>query len=309
MSLAAVFSLGSCSQEDLADVQKEDGVKLGIETTSITQSRSVVETSYLPDGAQMGVFLRESGKDTYDDDSYKNILYTATGTTSQTWGSTAAPELSNTSGNVYAYYPYTAGDFDLTAIPVDLSTGDVDFMYSIAPASVNYSNPEASLTMRHLCALIRITFKKGTYEGECILENVKIEGAGSTGTFNLLTNTYTPEEDAEGEIILENIKKDYLDLDFSGANGATVDFLVYPHNNTYMGNSSAYFPSIFFNFDGSYNFDYGSILSEPIPNFVSGKIYTIEVTIDRTAIRTKVGQVSVETWGDGGFSGEHTETI
>lgn len=305
MSLAVVFSLGSCSQEDLADVKQEKGVKLGIESTSIMQSRGVVETAYLPDGAEMGVFLKESSKNTYDNNTYANIKYTATGTTSQTWSSDAAPELSNTSGNVYAYYPYAqdAGT-DITAIPVDLSTGDVDFMYSTAPASVNYSNPNASLTMKHLCALLRITFKRGTYEGNCNLTDIKAESVSyAKGTFNLLTNEFTPEKDNYDDVVEVDIKRTNLNKSFKTTD-VTIDFLVHP---------SCGFPLIFFGFDGSSYDAYGAIYPDDDSfmslTFEAGKIYTIEVTIDRTAIRTGVGQVSVETWTNSGYTGEYTETI
>ncbi len=221
MSLAAVFSLGSCSQEDLADVQKEDGVKLGIKSISATavQSRGtgIIEGEYLPSGSKVGLWINEDGM-FYNDVMYENIVCTATGTgSSQTWN-VGRDILLYGEGDVFLYYPYNADHYDYSEIPIDCTTNN-DYMYATGIASA--SEPELEANLQHICAWIQINVQKGNYSGACELDEIGMGNVGVTGTFNLRTGVYT--DNNSSVYIQENLG--------NFASGLTVNYLVVPISN------------------------------------------------------------------------------
>lgn len=284
MSLAAVFSLGSCSQEDLADVQKEDEVKLGIKSISATvQSRSTgVIEDYLPQNAKMGIFFREEGKTTYDGSTYNNILCTQTSITNgwnQTWDINEDILLSTTEGKGYLYYPYQQAATDITAIPIDCSDGNTDFLYSYGIASHNTNWIEASLD--HLCAWIQINITQGNYMGTGKLTEIGFGNlAGTKGTFNLITEEFTPASGDYGGLYITDNLGNFKNGDL------TYDILVIP-SKTKNPNLWFYVDNIEFN---------GKSFTTP---WKAGYKYTYNVTISENQY-VDLTLISVHAFENGG---------
>ena len=142
-----------------------DSVTLDIKVSQQPLAKAAVAGRYLPDGAEIGVFLRASDGSRYDAVSLKAAKYSATGEESaQTWVTSGAQPmiLTGSVGQVYGYYPWIEGEYSDLKIPI-VNDG-TDWMYTEHPATnVSASNPVAQLQLSHAMAIIRCTLVKGDY--------------------------------------------------------------------------------------------------------------------------------------------------
>lgn len=160
-------------------------------TTDHTATKGLIEDDYLPDESTIGISVTSSTGGDYDGNSYKNILYTATGTgAEQTWSGTAIT-LSMNEGTCYAYYPYNAEVSDITAVPVSTS-GQVDYMVA-TPVTVSALNKSAELGMKHALSAVRFMIKNGSYAGTGKVTAVSVSSAsvGTSGSLNVKTGEVT----------------------------------------------------------------------------------------------------------------------
>lgn len=176
---AVLFS--SCMQESLEPVGQgsyegntptEASLELSVAVDSL-ESKSVITSSTLPAGAQVGVHLVD-GTSTgfYQGHDYSNVLYTMNSgklTTDET------VMLTPTSGTVYAYYPYVP-DADITSLPVSALT-QTDYMYATSHSGLTFSNYSASLVMNHAMAVASFRIVKGNYGGACKVSQVAVKGS------------------------------------------------------------------------------------------------------------------------------------
>ena len=186
-----VLAITGCSNEESIP-QTEQGTRLNI-SVGIKQpeARGVIKGSTLPDGSKIGVRLAGAG-DATDYQSYEHVCYTASGTgDAQTWSTVNDIVLNETSGTLYAYYPYTE-DIDMTAIPVDMTAADqTDWMYATPITGVNETNPNVEIEQNHALANISITLDKGSYAGEGNVSSIRVQSQGfaTGGTFNAAQDT------------------------------------------------------------------------------------------------------------------------
>ena len=159
-------------------------------------TKALVTGTSFPASTAIGVKVLNSSGSAYDGQTYKNIKFTSTGTgSSQTWAGASTVYLSNTSGKVYAYYPW-ADNTDMTAIAMStgsgLATSVPDYMYATA-ATVSQTSRTASLTMNHALVAVTVTLTKGTYTGTGTVTSLKwtCAGAGQGGTLNAQTGVVT----------------------------------------------------------------------------------------------------------------------
>ena len=145
--------------------QPRDSVPLGIQVSQQPLAKAAVAGRYLPDGAEMGVFLRASDGSRYDAVSLKAAKYIANGEeAAQTWVTSGAQPmiLTGSVGQVYGYYPWQDRDYPDLKVPI-VNDG-TDWMYTTYPATnVSVSNPVAQLQLSHAMAIIRCTLVKGAY--------------------------------------------------------------------------------------------------------------------------------------------------
>lgn len=187
MAVAALFA--SCTNdENPADSIQH--LRVDAEVNEAIQGRAIKEGTTFVNGDKIGVSLYEKDKTTYDDNTWTNAEYTFNGTT---WEPTTAPGLSSTEGSAIAYYPYTDGVDDLTAIAIT-ATGyngtdsQTDWMYCASEVTgLKNSNPTADFSMKHAGSIIQINLTKDeTFDATATLSKVSIksEAFGTSATMN-----------------------------------------------------------------------------------------------------------------------------
>ena len=167
------FLGSSCAEKEAVDTAEE----LCLEIRLSEDTRSPIYEKYLPDGASIGVTLVEEGKDTYNGVRYHNIRFTASGTgTDQIWTSETPVILSETYGELYAYYPYTE---DYNNHEIEMTNDDTDNMYGLAYNKVNRDNKTAKIFLHHSKFITRVRVERGTYKGEGKISCITLNTLGT----------------------------------------------------------------------------------------------------------------------------------
>lgn len=184
LSTAAICAfLASCDNR-LPEPDVPSGVdrvplELSVQASPATQTKGLIYGTAMPDGACLGIAVVEPDMDTYDGESYLNIPYEAvTKDGAQVWNPVGEPILlSTTSGNAFAYYPYSEEVTSLKEIPVKATSDhQVDYMYAKKISSVKKSTPTASMTLNHALCAVRLSIIRGTYKGEGVITSASVKG-------------------------------------------------------------------------------------------------------------------------------------
>ena len=176
LSAAAIIS--SCNHKELIipspDIETRVPMELSISTG--TDTRALVKGTRLPDPSSVGVTVRDP-YGAYTGEAYTNVQYTSRDESGQqVWESDSPVLLSMQSGTVYSYYPYAEAFTDVTNIPIRAnSTIQTDFLWG-NPVSASMDNRNASITLNHALAAVKITFVRGPYSGEGKVTNVSFGG-------------------------------------------------------------------------------------------------------------------------------------
>ena len=196
ISAAALCSLLAACQERLPEpdspVIGEEGVPLELEVIANPASvtRGPIYDTSLPEGARIGVAIVEKGLDTYNGKSIMNIPYEAkTQDGSQVWEAVSEQILlTNTSGDAYAYYPYSEEITSLKEIPIKASsTHQVDYLHAKKVSGLRKSNTKASIYFYHILGVVRLSVTRGTYTGEGVITSASVGGEGIAGKAMLNT--------------------------------------------------------------------------------------------------------------------------
>ncbi len=153
-------------------------------------TKAIINGTVFPDGSAIGVQVRKNGEDFYQAGTSTNVEYTYASAGS-TWSTTTSFYLTNTLGEVYAYYPYDAGmsntaAFSTIPVIIDASaiTGsETDYMYATpltGANSVSKENNNASLVMNHAFAQVSFYVYKINYSGTGTFTQFQIEDAAAT---------------------------------------------------------------------------------------------------------------------------------
>ena len=183
LSFAALFA--SCTDDNTFEGQQGTPFSLYVRNGEMTESR-VVDTDYMPNGAQIGVQLVKSGSTDLYLPATSNLLFTHSAASYGSWTASGTTYLNAAQAAAYAYYPYNADVTDFSAIPV--ASGTTDYMFGTSIGDVNDGSPQAIIYMQHALSAVRIAAKLGTASAMQI-KSIKIEGAGYHATANL--NAYT----------------------------------------------------------------------------------------------------------------------
>lgn len=185
----AAVSLASCSEkvEPVNGTDEAKYVPVEIASVEIPATKAVVSGTGFSDGASIGTFLftQNSTSTPYYSGS-TNVKYSKG--SGNSWTSTTPLKVSATTGDLYAYYPYTDGVANITNISI---TNADDWMYA-EKKTINSSSGSVSLTMKHALAYVEVTIKKTSdYVGTANLTKITFSAPSQTkpsiaasGTFN-----------------------------------------------------------------------------------------------------------------------------
>ena len=195
ISVAALYSLLAACQERLSEPDRpieEEAVPLELEVIANPAgvTRGPIYDTVLPEGARIGVAIVENNLDTYDGKNLMNIPYEAkTKDGKQVWEAVNDPILlTHTTGNVYAYYPYSEDITSLKEIPLKASsTHQVDYLHAKKVSSKRKSSPKASIYFYHILGVVRLSITRGTYEEAGVITAASIGGQGVAGKAMLNT--------------------------------------------------------------------------------------------------------------------------
>ena len=190
ISLGCLIACDNQIEEDpvLANLAKVP-LEVNVVANSVEESgtKAMVSGTALPNGSNIGLRVVDASAATYDGTTYDNKKYSFNGSS---WSTTDKINLSATTANIYAYYPWADG-VDLTAIPLSNTSGH-DYMYATA-ASADIKSPSVTLTMKHALTQVVVTLKKGTYTGTGSVTDLSwtSNSAGTGGTMNAIARTVT----------------------------------------------------------------------------------------------------------------------
>lgn len=169
----------ACS-DDVTSVElgdKEVITYLDISVINRTLTKSRVEGSSMPDGAELGVFLRAADGSQYEGVSTGNVRYTANGEgASQVWVSDKNHPigLSKRLGTAYAYYPWQHRD--VVDLKVPITNDGTDWMFGSPVANLSTENNVARFEMSHALCIIRVKILKGDFAGAGSISTVGVNG-------------------------------------------------------------------------------------------------------------------------------------
>ena len=282
--LSLALGAASCTNdsEQLTDSRT---APMSIQVANHIASRGLITTGTLPaDDYGIGVTLvNKSDKAPYDGQTgYANNQWkTANGTT---WDivEAANPNLTGTEGVAVAYYPYSSSATTYTAIPVE-SASQTDYMYSRWSNDLTNASPEATFTMQHALAAVRVKLvASANYTGDKSASAVTISSDGfmATASLDASTGILSSKDGAGAEHTQDNLG---LTLD---ATGKDVDFLVIPADA----------PDDI-NFIAAIGGKQYAATVTPSEALAQGLIHTYTLTLSAAGMR--VSTVEVTPWGNG----------
>ena len=246
-----VLSFSSCGDE-LEPITVQDTVAdssaLSVEVSNRSLSKGLIDGLYMPEGTDIGVFLRNPDGSRYDGISLQSMKYSSVGVESeQNWvlGDKQAPFLSNSVATAYAFHPWVATEGNELKIPI--TNDGTDWMYASAPATnLSASNPVARFEMVHAMTIIRCKIVRGSYAGAGVVTTVAVESAGLSkgGEIDLRSATVTNFQGSGEEIQVKKpgtVESDPLVVDLWGVpNGSSgeLSFRIVVDKHVYRATAS-----------------------------------------------------------------------
>ena len=305
LSTASICAfLASCNnrlpEPDVPSREDKVPLELNVQASPATQTKGLIYGTTMPDGSCLGIAVVEPDMDTYDGESYLNIPYEAvTKDGAQVWNPVGEPILlSTTSGNAFAYYPYSEDVTSLKEIPVKATSDhQVDYMYAKKINSVKKSTPTASMTLNHALCAVRLSIIRGTYKGEGVITSASVKGEILAGAaiLNAMDGTLSSIEGAGEPIAPE------MDPITASSESNKIDILAVP-----SGTKSTV--EIELCIDGRTI----NLVSKDALNLLSGQIGNIVIKIDEGS--AYITSTDVSEWVHDKVSnridiGEHTVTL
>lgn len=180
----------SCTKTDINTDRQKVALSVSAGIFVDQPTKSIIAGTTFADGSSIGVQIRKNGQLFYQAGTSTNVQYTYT---SAAWSTLNPFYLTNTLGEVYAYYPYVSvGDnkapFSTIPVVIDATatTGtETDYMYATpltGASSVSNAagNNDAALVMNHSFAQVSFYVFKNNYPGTGTFTQFKIEDAAAT---------------------------------------------------------------------------------------------------------------------------------
>lgn len=195
--LAAIIFTAACSPtEHLPTGTTVKEAELTISVNTQEHTRAMITDSMLPDGAELCIGIFNPDGSNYMGKYYGHLYFKAeNGPGTQIWKPSGQVLLGESEGVLYAYYPYSmysGGDIRHIFVEADSYTQD-DFMYAGPYTGLNMDNKHVDITLKHALAAIKLTTRRGSYEGAGAIRSIGLGGycGGYQGYFDVTQGKFT----------------------------------------------------------------------------------------------------------------------
>ena len=196
--LAAVFvTAAACSPTDEFPAYTIlDKAELSISVNTQPPTKGMITERVLPDGSELCIGIFNPDGSNYMGKNYGHLYFKAeNGPGTQIWKSSGQVLLGESEGVLYAYYPYSmysGGDIRHIFVEADSYTQD-DFMYAGPYTGLNMDNKHVDITLKHALAAIKLTTRRGSYEGAGAIRSIGLGGycGGYQGYFDVTQGKFT----------------------------------------------------------------------------------------------------------------------
>lgn len=196
--LAAVFvTAAACSPTDEFPAYTiSDKAELSISVNTQPPTKGMITERVLPDGSELCIGIFNPDGSNYMGKNYGHLYFKAeNGPGTQIWKPSGQVILGESEGVLYAYYPYSmysGGDIRHIFVEADSYTQD-DFMYAGPYTGLNMDNKHVDITLKHALAAIKLTTRRGSYEGAGAIRSIGLGGycGGYQGYFDVTQGKFT----------------------------------------------------------------------------------------------------------------------
>lgn len=196
--LAAVFvTAAACSPTDEFPAYTiSDKAELSISVNTQPPTKGMITERVLPDGSELCIGIFNTDGSNYMGKNYGHLYFKAeNGPGTQIWKPSGQVLLGESEGVLYAYYPYSmysGGDIRHIFVEADSYTQD-DFMYAGPYTGLNMGNKHVDITLKHALAAIKLTTRRGSYEGAGAIRSIGLGGycGGYQGYFDVTQGKFT----------------------------------------------------------------------------------------------------------------------
>lgn len=196
--LAAVFvTAAACSPTDELPADTiTDESELSISVNTQPPTKGMITERVLPDGSELCIGIFNPDGSNYMGKNYGHLYFKAeNGPGTQIWKPSGQVLLGESEGVLYAYYPYSmysGGDIHHIFVEADSYTQD-DFMYAGPYTGLNIDNKHVDITLKHALATIKLTTRRGSYEGAGAIRSIGLGGycGGYQGYFDVTQGKFT----------------------------------------------------------------------------------------------------------------------
>ena len=207
LSALAVAAMCSCNNEAVDCGQSGNVnpiITTNLDAVSSRTTEGFTEKTTFSNGDAMGVFLYKGSFGTsYTENMAVNNKATFDGTKTWTLGKTMY--LTSDKGKLWAYYPYSESVTDGKAIPVDVTSNNVDYMYGSTVKDISIAYPYATIDMNHAMSQFVFRLKNSPeYSLEGKVTNIKLKASSTIfyqkGNLDITTGTITGSETSKTEL-------------------------------------------------------------------------------------------------------------
>ena len=320
MSVGLLFV--SCSEGEVPEIDRKGTQALQVESACM-DSEILTRSVTLVTSGSLGLFLRNlPGYDVYTDKNNVQYIY---GTPSWTVNAGTTPiYLGGDNANVCAYYPYLAGNNDIS---IAMQSRGYDENYDLSYATnvmmngtSETSDPVAgtvgckvSFTMKRAYAMLAFEFVRSNYPGTCKITAIEIQKCvqsgsinisnGNPGNFVLATGTNFTYLTDPTKAITVPLSNSYI----TGKDPAHLyeNCLIVPGDNRKPAGADTGGFLVVLTVD-SHTMT-AQVPHSALPKFEAGKIYTVRLLLKGTA--TEIGTVTVADWIAGPSTGGPYEPL
>ena len=194
---AIIIFTAACSPTDelpIATITDETALSISVNTQPPT--KGMITERVLPDGSELCIGIFNPDGSNYMGKNYGHLYFKAeNGPGTQIWKPSGQVLLGESEGVLYAYYPYSmysGGDIRHIFVEADSYTQD-DFMYAGPYTGLNMDNKHVDITLKHALAAIKLTTRRGSYEGAGAIRSIGLGGycGGYQGYFDVTQGKFT----------------------------------------------------------------------------------------------------------------------
>lgn len=197
MLAAVIATAAACSPTDelhTDTIANEAELTISVNTQELT--RAMITDSVLPDGSELCIGIFNPDGSNYMGKNYGHLYYKAeNGPGTQIWKPSSQVLLGEGEGVLYACYPYPKyANGNIRDIYIEANSySQDDFMYAGPYPGLNVENKHVDITLKHALAAIKLTTRRGSYEGPGAIRSIGLGGycGGYNGNFDVIQGKFT----------------------------------------------------------------------------------------------------------------------